>query len=335
MYRGSENTGEYTYKTIKVNVDRILNDLASNRNVNILHRLTYPKDRSVDHVLEYKNCKTLLKFSNNVSSRSKLYQELKKLSKELKVNSLIVTNKFNDNDIVHDVLYIRGFIGIISTQTIQRYAKGDKVFVYEYNGMLYVKINGAKLKRLRENKGYRIHELANVIGISAKTLKSYENGKMDMTIEKAYRFLEVLGNEFSDAIEEVDIFRDRILQKDVESHVYVRNIVVDKRYKIIDKLKSYGLEVNIYNFIPSDIITGNENTRFFISYIERNLNEEEAKTKCKNNYFFALTFKGKPIVVADDDVNQKTLTTVESYGHVSKVSNIEELAKEIVEDIKR
>ncbi|MEM0026313.1 MAG: helix-turn-helix domain-containing protein [Ignisphaera sp.] len=323
------------YTSLKGDVDKILSDLAKTRGTNILHRVTYPRDRSVDHIIEYKNCKTLIKFSNNISSRSRLYQELKKLSKELNVNSLIVANKLNDEMLMHEVLYIRGRLGIVSMYTIKHYATGDKVFVYEYNGMLYVKIDGKKLKTLREKKGFRVHELANAVGVSARALKDYEDGKIDMTIERAYRFLEIFGNEFEDVIEEVDIFRDRIIQKETEGHSYNRKVSTDKRTKIVDKLRSYGLEANVYNSIPSDIITSDESIRFFISYIERNLSEDDIRSKCENNYFFAKTFRGTPLVVVDDDIDKSNILSVEEYGYVSKVSNIEQLAREIVEETKR
>ncbi|MEM1608473.1 MAG: hypothetical protein QXG81_04285, partial [Ignisphaera sp.] len=185
----SKDGANMEYKGSRGDVDKILSNLVKARGTNILHKVTYPRDRSVDHIIEHKNCKTLLKFADNISSRGRLYQELKKLSKELNVNSLIVANKLNDEMLMHEVLYIRGRLGLVSTYTIKHYAAGDKVFVYEYNGMLYVKIDGKKLKALREQKGFRIHELANAVGVSAKALKDYEDDKMDMTVERAYRFL--------------------------------------------------------------------------------------------------------------------------------------------------
>ncbi|MEL9939840.1 MAG: helix-turn-helix domain-containing protein [Ignisphaera sp.] len=331
----SKDGANMEYKGSRGDVDKILSNLVKARGTNILHKVTYPRDRSVDHIIEHKNCKTLLKFADNISSRGRLYQELKKLSKELNVNSLIVANKLNDEMLMHEVLYIRGRLGLVSTYTIKHYAAGDKVFVYEYNGMLYVKIDGKKLKALREQKGFRIHELANAVGVSAKALKDYEDDKMDMTVERAYRFLEIFGNEFEDVIEEVDIFRDRIIQKETEDHSYNIKVSTDKRAKIVDRLRSYGLKANIYNSIPSDIITSDENIRFFISYIERSLSEDDIKSKCENNYFFAKTFKGMPVVVVDDDIDRNRISSIEEYGYVSKVSNIGQLAREIVEETKR
>jgi len=319
----------------------LLNELARGKDIKVLHNVTYPPDRrALDYVVEYESKKALIKFSKAISSRSKIYQELKRLSEELEVNSLIVADKFNDRELLYDIVYIRNRIGIISRITLRHYISNGKVFIYEYNGMFYVKIDGKRLKALRERKGYRIHELASMTGITAKTLREYEEGNIDMSIEKAYRFLEVLGKEFEGVVKEVDIFNDRIIHKGKEHKALMhekvyRKISVDQRYKIIEKFKKYGLDVTIYSAIPSDAILSSAQSRFFISYLGRDLRSEEIEVKCRENYLLAKTFEGKPVIIVEEDVNRYALRVAEEYGITKKVTDVEELAKEIIKENRR
>jgi len=321
--------------------ETLIDDLVKGGNVKILQGVRYPpEERAVDYVVEYKNKKALVKFTKVLSSRSKIYQELKKLSEELKVNSLIVTDKFNDRELLYDIIYLRNRIGILSRVTLKHYINDEKIFVYEYNGMFYVKIDGKKLKELREKKGYRIHELASMVGISAKTLREYERENIDMSIEKAYRFLEVLGREFEDVVREVDIFSDRIAQKDEEHRASVfrkmsRKLDIDKRYKIVEKFKEYGLGITVYNAIPSDAILSDAQTKFFISYLGEDLKDDEMEIKCEENYLFAKIFEGKPIVIADEDIDRSVLSRAEEYGIAKRITDLEDLAKEIIKEIRR
>ncbi len=321
--------------------NELMDELVRGRGIKVLHGIMYPpEERAVDYVVEYMNKKALVKFFKSLSSRSKLYQELKKLSEELKVSSLIIADRFNDRELLHDIIYIRNRIGIVSRITLKRYINNEKVFIYEFNGMFYIKIDNKKLKELREKKRYRTHELANMIGISAKTLREYEEGNIDMSIEKAYRFLEVLGREFEDVVREIDIFSDRIIQRDKERETSMprkmyRKVDVDKRYKIAEKLKEYGLDVTLYNAIPSDAILSSRQPRFFISYLGKNLNSYEIEVKCRENYMFAKIFEGNPIVIADEDVDRAVLSQAEEYGITKKITDLEELAKEIIEEFRR
>ena len=324
--------------------EEIINIL-QNKNMRLLHNLRYPPiERAVDYIVEQttRGEKIFLKFAEETSTRSKIYQEIKMLSDTLKINSLLVTDKLNNREVMQDVIYIRNRVGIVSKETFLRYLNNEKIFVYEFNGMFYVKINGKKLKKLRERKGLRIHELARLVGISAKTIREYEEGNMDMTIEKASRFFDVLGKDFEDVIEEIDISSFRIIGKSRKEHVRTKNMVKrmprDERLKIAEKFKELGLDASLYDAIPSDVVLVNrseESKKFFISYVSKNILMNEAEIKCRENFSFAKALDAVSIIVVNDDVPRDFLIEVEKYGVTSRLTELNSLAKEIVSELRR
>ena len=209
--------------------------------IKILHRVLFPvKERkSVDYIATYGGEKILLKVEKRISSKDRIFQELKRLSKALNVNALFIADKFNNEDILDDVLYIRDRVGVVSRETLDSIAKGKKIYIYEYSGMYYVRINGRRLQRLRMKMGYSLHELANAIGISSKALQKYEEGEMDMSAERAYRFIELFGEFFEDVVRGIDIFRDRIVRSESRAGLQERHREGepgDKRYKLALRL---------------------------------------------------------------------------------------------------
>jgi putative transcriptional regulator len=243
---------------------------------------------------------------------------------------------------MQDVIYIRSRVGIVSRETFLRYLNNEKIFVYEFNGMFYVKINGKKLKKLRERKGLRIHELARLVGISAKTIREYEEGNMDMTIEKASRFFDVLGKDFEDVIEEIDISSFRIVGKSRKEYVrtksMVKRVTRDERLKIAEKFKELGLDASLYDAIPSDVVLVNrseEGKKFFISYISKNILMNEAEIKCRENFSFAKALGAVSVIVVDDEVPRDFLIEVEKYGVTSRLTELNSLVKEIVSELRR
>jgi predicted transcriptional regulator len=88
----------------------------------ILYKVSFPikEKRSVDYIAMHQHDKIFLKIEKRISSKDRIFQELKRLSKALNVNALFIADRFNNEEILDDVLYIRDRVGVISRDTLDR-----------------------------------------------------------------------------------------------------------------------------------------------------------------------------------------------------------------------
>lgn len=318
--------------------DEIIEKL-SKLGLRILHHFSFPIDerRAIDIVAIYRDGKLLVKHSQKVSSKSTVFQELKRISKLLDINVLFIADQFNNEDVLDDVLYVRDRIGIVSTNTIRKLSEGRKIYIYEYNGMYYIKIDGEKLRRIRLERRYSLNELAKHVGVSVKALQKYEENEIDMSIEKAYRFLEIFGDDFEEVLSDIDIFSDRITKAEgYEEGIVLRRKENDKRYEIAQKLSKVVSRVEIFNTLPTDIIAKVNNfAKIFVAYISKNIDLNQASMKCRENRALAESFDGIALSVTNNDRERDVINEIERFTEVYPESAINDLIKEIAKNMHR
>ncbi|MEM0371210.1 MAG: helix-turn-helix domain-containing protein, partial [Ignisphaera sp.] len=247
---------------------------------------------------------------------------------------IVIADRINDREVEEGVLHIRDRIGIVQPKTVKDFVKGDKVYIYEFKGMYYVKIDGKKLRELRIRKGYGLHELANAVGVSVKALQKYEEGAIDMSIEKAYRFIEIFNNEFEQVLKEVDIFRDRIVEN-IDKRREVMNEIRGNLEKIVlvDKLVKQGVEAEFFEYIPSDVILSIGKKKVFISIIDSSMDDTTALSKSYENKHVSQVLNGVAVNIVKDGVPGSIIREVEGYGIVYRyndiINNIKNFRKEI------
>ncbi|MEM4501953.1 MAG: helix-turn-helix domain-containing protein [Ignisphaera sp.] len=305
-------------------------------NAQILHKLGFPlsEKRTLDCIIKKDNDIVFMKISKKACTKHFVFKELKKLTEFLKINAIVIADRINDREVEEGVLHIRDRIGIVQPKTVKDFVKGDKVYIYEFKGMYYVKIDGKKLRELRIRKGYGLHELANAVGVSVKALQKYEEGAIDMSIEKAYRFIEIFNNEFEQVLKEVDIFRDRIVEN-IDKRREVMNEIRGNLEKIVlvDKLVKQGVEAEFFEYIPSDVILSIGKKKVFISIIDSSMDDTTALSKSYENKHVSQVLNGVAVNIVKDGVPGSIIREVEGYFIVYRyndiINNIKNFRKEI------
>ncbi len=156
----------------------------------------------------------ILKILVNVDSlRNEMARELKILGNELCASPLIIGKKSGLGEILDGVVYTRHGIPAISIGTLRDFVLED-IYpeVYVAPGGFYVNIDGTKLKKLREERGLSLGQLANIAGVTRKAIQFYEEG-MSSTVDVALRLEEYLGEELIlpiDILHFGDLHEDRI-----------------------------------------------------------------------------------------------------------------------------
>ncbi len=298
--------------------------------------IEYPDDsRSVDLVVEPRaGLHAIVKVSASVSTRKKDFIELKKISDFLNINALVVTESYNKEKLLENVLYIRGRIGFITPKTLESLCMDEPIYIYEYQGSYYVKVRGEALRELRSKFRLGYSMLAKMIGITSKSLYEYEQGKMGMSIEVAERFLEIFGDEFERVLERIDIFSFRIVGNRKVDRSDVGKGSGEKG-NIAEKLEELGLgDVEVFNHIPPDLVIKSRHSKAFIALVSSNSSIEEVSKKCRENIKMAHELGGRAITLITKDRDRDVTYLAEECSDVVGQS-LEDIAEFVYREERR
>lgn len=135
----------------------------------------------------------IVKVLGNVDALSRENaEEMKVLSEMLGATPLVIGEKSSAGILEPGIVYSRFDIPIISNETLSDYAlRGESPYIMAAPGGLYVKLDSALLKGIRESMDISLGTLAEVAGVSRRTIQMYESG-MGAMIDAAIRIEEYL-----------------------------------------------------------------------------------------------------------------------------------------------
>ncbi|MFQ5907331.1 MAG: transcriptional regulator [Thermoplasmata archaeon] len=118
--------------------------------------------------------------------------ELKAIAYSLGAATLLVGVKTSSGALQEGVVYSRFGIPIASPKTLQEFLEeGIPPFIFSAPGGLYVRLNAGALRRIREELGISLGQMAEVAHVSRRTIQMYLEG-MSATVEAASRLEEFL-----------------------------------------------------------------------------------------------------------------------------------------------
>ena len=135
----------------------------------------------------------IMKVLGNIDSFSKENaEELKVLTEALEASPLVVGERSGSGEMEEGIVYSRFGIPIVSIDTLSDFVlEGIPPFIFAAPGGLYVKLDSELLRKLREERNISLGTLAEVAGVSRRTIQMYESG-MGATIDVATRIEEYL-----------------------------------------------------------------------------------------------------------------------------------------------
>jgi len=131
--------------------------------------------------------------------------ELQKISGCFSATPLIIGEKTRKRLLKHDTVYTRYDICVITPETLQDMVlKGTHPLVEAGPGGYYIKLHGDLIKKRRQELGLSVGKLAEMVGISRRTLYGYERGMAKASVPAAYRLEWILG---APIVQNADIFQ--------------------------------------------------------------------------------------------------------------------------------
>jgi putative transcriptional regulator len=135
----------------------------------------------------------IVKILSNVDAFSKdNAEEMLTLAEALGASPLLVGERSGAGEIDESIVYSRFGVPIISLTTLTDHLlEGVPPFIFAAPGGLYVKLDSELLRKLRDEKNISLGTLAEVAGVSRRTIQMYESG-MGAMIDVAIRLEEFL-----------------------------------------------------------------------------------------------------------------------------------------------
>jgi putative transcriptional regulator len=148
---------------------------------------------SFDVVARRDDTLLIVKILSNVDAFSKENaEEMLTLAEALGASPLLIGERSGSGDIDESIVYSRFGVPIISLTTLTDHLIEEvPPFIFAAPGGLYVKLDSQMLRQLREERNISLGTLAEIAGVSRRTIQMYEGG-MGAMIDVAIRLEEFL-----------------------------------------------------------------------------------------------------------------------------------------------
>jgi putative transcriptional regulator len=120
--------------------------------------------------------------------------ELKALSECISAAALLVAENTREKPLEDDTVYSRYNVSAVTPRTFENIViRGVNPLIQAGPGGYYVEIDCQAIKRGRQKLGLSVGEMAEMVGISRRTLYGYERGMAKASVAAAYNLVWTLG----------------------------------------------------------------------------------------------------------------------------------------------
>ncbi len=171
----------------------------------------------------------IVKVLSNVDAFSKENAtEMKTLADALGATPLVVGERSSSGDLEAGIVYSRFNISIVSNETLADLLLEDSPpFIFAAPGGLYVRLDSELLKKTREGMGMSLGTMAEIAGVSRRTIQMYEAG-MGAMIDAALRIEESLGLPIIEPIDPFEFKNDERDKEHRDEHAPVDTFAVNQ-----------------------------------------------------------------------------------------------------------
>ncbi|QEK79726.1 transcriptional regulator [Pyrococcus furiosus DSM 3638] len=178
-------------------------------------------------------------------------EDLKRLAKLFRASALLVGLRTKNIELEDGVVYERFGIYAVNPETLFSILAGTEYpLVMAERGGFFVRIDGERLRELREKYGYSTTELAEMLGVSRKSVQRYEKGEGMVSIDVAIRLEEIFDEPL---VKPIDIFKAKIEKVTLSSPP--EN---ELEKEVFDRLERLGMSVVKIKRAPFNAVTKEE-----------------------------------------------------------------------------
>lgn len=120
--------------------------------------------------------------------------ELEKISDCVRATPILVSESMRERPLEDDTVYSRYNIVAVTPKTFENFvAKNVSPLIQAGPGGYYVEIDCEAIRRRRQELGLSVGEMAEMVGLSRRTLYGYERGMAKASVTAAYNLMCALG----------------------------------------------------------------------------------------------------------------------------------------------
>jgi putative transcriptional regulator len=179
--------------------------------------------------------------------------ELKSISRWFSAAPIFLGAKTRGHSLEDDTVYSRYNVYTITPNTMEEIVLRQKLPLVEAGpGGYYVKLDGDMVRKRREHMRLSVGKMAQMLGISRRTLYGYEKGITKSSVSAAYKLVRVLD---APVAEPINIFRSK--DKENPSFLAAAKRMIIKHsclQKVIEKFKELKLKIAQVKKAPFDFV---------------------------------------------------------------------------------
>ncbi|GEM_PF-4130043 len=208
-----------------------------------------PSRRSIDVVAVKDGKEMLVKVVEDTRDLSATdVRELNACSNVLEAAGIIVAGSDNGEEIDYMVALEKGGTYAVSVEGLESALRGG-VYVVRRQNNYYMRVDGAKLKEKRLEKGYSLGDVAAYLSVSRRSVYLYEQEESLVSLPVALKLMELFGE---------DIFKPfNIIEQEHahrEARIYASLSQTSSKAQLARILASHGYSVAATRRIPPDIV---------------------------------------------------------------------------------
>jgi putative transcriptional regulator len=121
-------------------------------------------------------------------------RELKVIADRVSAAALVVSQRTHEHLLEDDTVYTRYSVCVVTPKTLRNVAEQTAFpLVYAGPGGYAVEVDGALVEQRRKELGFSMGKLAELVGVSRRTLYGYERGMAKASVASAYNLAKALG----------------------------------------------------------------------------------------------------------------------------------------------
>ena len=303
-------------------------EVARKSGFNVYER-TFKNRFCFDLAIKKEELLMFIKILNNIDCLAESHAEsLKRIALVFSASAILVGEKTRKGKIEEDTVYIRYGIPAVNVETLENILLHNILpLVYAKRGGYYVKINGEKLKKVREELQLSLGNLAEKIGVSRRAIYEYERNTMDATLDTVIQIEELLNIPISRPISLFDWTFDigelieMIPQDPISSLIY-------------NSFKKIGLRTIFTSYAPFDALSfeGLDKQFKLVAGIEKRSSENLKEKMAALTEFAKVTEKSAFLISKNERYKSNEDVIVLTIKDLRKLKSKRELIQKFKND---
>ena len=258
--------------------------------------------------------------------------EIKKLSRHFSAVPLFVGERVREKLLEDDTVYSRYGVYAVTLKTLEDIVqKGVYPLIEAGPGGYYVRLDGEAIRKRRQEMGLSVGKLAEMIGVSRRTLYGYENGMAKASVSVAYNLAWILGVP---VVKPINIFEEKQGQRKRTSFLTSAREAIIKNpllRALVQKFTQHNFKILHVRKAPFDFVAELSKERLTVLGGIASRRETNLSKRVEEMVSISRIVDAQPMLITDDKTVLAENSAVPMFheGEFLRLDNIEEVIARI------